>query len=139
MDNPHTFSLNTIDCACVIHGKAYDWQYVERLHSMLSRHLTPIVRLHVYTEASRDVPDNMIKHCLDDWGIDHPRRGWWYKMQMFNPEHHIGPMLYFDLDTVIVNNIDWIWKKPTSYFFAFCDFKYLWSPNFYGINSRNNP
>jgi hypothetical protein len=43
--------------------------------------------------------------------------------------------LYFDLDTVIVGNIDWIWQLSTEYFWAIRDFKYLWRPNFTGINS----
>jgi hypothetical protein len=77
----------------------------------------------------------MIKHVLTEWPITRPKRGWWYKMQLFNPEHHAGPLLYFDLDTVIVGNIDWIWQLPTTYFWAIQDFKYLWRPNHTGINS----
>lgn len=124
-----------VDCACVIHGTAYDWIYVDRLYSMLSRHITPGINLHVYTEADRPVPAPYIKHALLDWSISGPRRGWWYKMQMFNPEHHAGPLLYFDLDTVIVRDIDWMWKQTTSYFWAIHDFKHLWRPSHVGINS----
>ena len=124
-----------IDCACVIHGNTYNWSYVNRLYTMLERHLTPKVRLHVYTEATRPVPAPMIKHALEAWSTLHPIRGWWYKMQLFNPAHHSGPLLYFDLDTVIVDNIDWIWTKTTNYFWAIRDFKYLWSPNDTGLNS----
>ena len=57
-----------VDCACVIHGKAYDWRYVERLYNMLSRNLDREVRMHVYTEHDRSVPPHMVKHILDDWG-----------------------------------------------------------------------
>jgi hypothetical protein len=119
----------------VIHGDAYGWIYVERLYNMLSRYITPGIRLHVYTEANRLVPAPMIKHALIDWDITWPRRGWWYKMQLFNTEHHAGPLLYFDLDTVIVSNIDWIWQQPLRYFWAVRDFKYLWRANHVGINS----
>jgi len=124
-----------VDCACVIHGSAYDWQYVDRLYSMLSRHITPGIRLHVYTEADRPVPAPYIKHALLDWSITGPRRSWWYKMQLFNPEHHAGPLLYFDLDTVIVRNIDWMWQQTVSYFWAIHDFKHLWRPSHTGLNS----
>lgn len=126
---------NPIDCACVIYGTAYSWNYVERLHSMLQRHITPGVRLHVYTEADRPVPAPMIKHKLELWPITSPKKYWWYKMQLFNPDHHAGSLLYFDLDTVIVSNIDWIWQQPTTYFWAIQDFKYLWRPNYAGVNS----
>jgi len=77
----------------------------------------------------------MIKHTLQDWGIGGHKQGWWYKMQLFNPELHAGSLLYFDLDTVIVNNIDWIWQQPLSYFWTIKDFKYLWRPNFTGANT----
>ena len=124
-----------IDCACVIHGDAYAWSYVDRLYSMLSRHITSGIRLHVYTEEHRSVPEPYIKHALLNWGISGPKRSWWYKMQLFNAEYHHGPLLYFDLDTVIVDNLDWLWNLPLSYFWAARDFKHLWKPTNYGINS----
>lgn len=124
-----------IDCACVIHGSVYDWTYVDRLYGMLCRNLTPTVRMHVYTEKHRSVPVPMIKHDLEDWGLSGARRGWWYKVQLFNPAQHAGPLLYFDLDTVIVKNIDWIWQSPTAYFWTVRDFKYLWRPAQHSVNS----
>ena len=130
-----TIPSGPIDCACVIHGTSYSWTYVERLYNMLSRHITPGIRLHVYTEADRPVPAPMIKHVLTEWPITRLKRGWWYKMQLFNPEHHAGPLLYFDLDTVIVGNIDWIWQQPLSYFWAIRDFKHIWRSNHTGLNS----
>jgi hypothetical protein len=124
-----------IDCACVIHGTGYGWEYVDRLYNMLNRHVTPGIRLHVYTEAHREVPHPYIKHSLLDWGIGGPKRSWWYKMQVFNPEYHRGPLLYFDLDTVIVNNIDWIWQLNLQHFWTVRDFKRLWRPSNYSVNS----
>jgi len=124
-----------IDCACVIHGTAYTWDYVDRLYSMLSRHISTGIRLHVYTEAHRTVPEPYIKHSLLDWGSGGPTQSWWYKMQLFNPKQYRGPLLYFDLDTVIVKNIDWIHRLPLDYFWTIRDFKYLWKPNSYSINS----
>lgn len=124
-----------IDCACVIHGDVYTWNYVERLYGMLSRHITPGIRLHVYTEAERAVPEPYIKHTLVNWGIKGPKKSWWYKMQLFNPKQHEGPLLYFDLDTVIVSNLDWLWNLPLRYFWTVRDFKYLWRPSHYAINS----
>jgi hypothetical protein len=128
-------STGPIDCACVIHGSAYSWSYVERLYNMLNRHISVGVRFHVYTEADRTVPAPWIKHALTDWKISGPNKAWWYKMQLFDPAHYSGPLLYFDLDVVIVNNIDWIWKLPLNYFWTVRDFKYLWRPTHYGINS----
>ena len=117
-----------IDCACVIHGDAYSWDYVERLYSMLSRHLSQGVRLHVYTEENRPVPEPFIKHALDDWKISGPKRSWWYKIQLFDATKFSGSLLYFDLDTVIVSNIDWIPQLSLEYFWTVRDFKFLWQP-----------
>jgi hypothetical protein len=124
-----------VDCACVIHGDAYSWIYVERLYNMLSRHISRGIQLHVYTELERPVPAPMIKHVLPAWGIHGPKRSWWYKMNLFDSAQHAGPLLYFDLDTVIVDNIDWICDLPLSYFWAVQDFKYLWRPGHLSINS----
>jgi hypothetical protein len=128
-------STSTVDCACVIHGSGYDWCYVDNLYNMLSRNLTRPVRLHVYTEASRPVPAPYIKHELIDWKISGPKRSWWYKVQLFNSEHHCGPLLYFDLDVVIAKNIDWIWQQKLRHFWAVKDFKHLWRPMHQSINS----
>jgi hypothetical protein len=114
-----------IDCACVIHGNGYDWQYVERLYNMLCRNLAAEVQLHVYTEHDRSVPPHMVKHILDDWGISGPKRSWWYKMQLFNPAHFTGNLLYFDLDVVIANQLDWVRELSTEYLWTIRDFRYL--------------
>ena len=125
-----------VDCACVIHGEGYDWIYVERLYNMLTRHLPGGIRFHVYTEHDRPVPDHMIKHVLTNWPeVSGPKRAWWYKLQLFNPEHHQGNMLYFDLDTVILRDISWITQLPTQYLWGIRDFKHLQRPGYSTLNS----
>ena len=125
-----------IDCACVIHGTGYDWQYVDKLYNMLTRHMPQGIRFHVYTEEHRSVPSHMIKHCLSEWpGISGPKRSWWYKMQLFNPEHHAGNLLYFDLDCVIVNDLQWLVDLPTQHFWTIRDFRYLQRQGHSGMNS----
>jgi len=124
-----------IDCACVIHGNGYDWQYVERLYNMLCRVFPAGIRMHVYTEHDRSVPPHMIKHILSDLGVSGPKRSWWYKIQLFNPEHFAGNMLYLDLDVVIARELDFVRSLPTDYFWAIRDFKYLQKGNPNTINS----
>lgn len=129
-------STGPIDCACVIHSDKYDWQYVEKLYNMLCRRSKREIRFHVYTEHDRSVPPHMIKHCLEDWpGVSGPKKSWWYKLHLFNPEHHAGPLLYFDLDCVIVRDIDWIADLATDKFWCLKDFRYLQSPFIKKINS----
>jgi hypothetical protein len=136
MAKQNSTSTELIDCACVIHGTGYDWVYVDRLYNMLQRNLPQGIRMHVYTEPTRPVPAHMIRHDLTEWpGISGPRRSWWYKMQLFNDQHHQGNMLYFDLDTVIVRDISWITALPTDYLWGIRDFKYLQNANRSVLNS----
>lgn len=125
-----------VDCACVIHGDVYEWQYVEKLHAMLQRNFTPEVRLHVYTERKRPVPASMVKHELAEWpDINGHRRGWWYKMQLFDPRHWTGKLFYLDLDVVITGNLDWVFDLDPNFFWSIRDFRYLWRPHWQGLNS----
>ena len=129
-------STGIIDCACVIHSTGYDWTYVERLYNMLTRNLPNGIRFHVYTEHDRSVPPHLIKHILEEWpGISGPKRSWWYKLQLFNPEHHRGNLLYFDLDTVIVRDVSWITQLDSSYLWGIRDFRHLFSRSRCSLNS----
>lgn len=125
-----------VDCACVIHGSAYDWIYVDKLYSMLNRNISRGIRLHVWTETERSVPQPYVKHDLQAWsGIGGPRKSWWYKMQMFDSDRFHGRLLYFDLDVIILENIDWMLELDTRYFWACRDFRYHWRGEWSGINS----
>lgn len=136
MARQNSASTEPIDCACVIHGSGYSWDYVERLRNMLLRNLSPDIRFHVYTEPERKVPAHMIKHDLELWPtINGPKKSWWYKLQLFNPEHHQGNLLYFDLDTVIIRDVSWIARLPTQHLWGIRDFKYLQKPNSMSLNS----
>lgn len=127
--------MNTVDCACLIHGNKYQWSYVDTLYNMVSTNVNMNVRFHVFTEASRGVPAPYIKHELVDWpGISGPRQSWWYKLQLFNTKNFQGQLLYLDLDTVIFGNIDWIWGVSPDNFWTIKDFKHMWRP-WNGINS----
>lgn len=125
-----------VDCACVIHGSAYEWIYVEKLYAMLSRNISQDIRMHVWTEPHRSVPEPFIKHDLVDWpGVGGPRKSWWYKMQMFDPNNHHGRLLYFDLDVIILQNIDWMLDLDLRYFWSIRDFRHYWRGAWDGINS----
>ena len=129
-------SSKVLDFVCVIHGDLHDWIYVEKLSSMLDKHLRWPFRFNVFTETSRPVPHGMIKHDLIDWpGIQGKRSAWWYKMQIFDPSRNLGNVLYLDLDTVIVNDVTWIGFLDTNCFWSIKDFKYLWRQNWQGMNS----
>lgn len=125
-----------LNCACVIHGDKYDWIYVEKLYAMVRRNLSCDFDFHVFTENSRSVPAHMIKHSLQEWdGVSGPRRSWWYKMQIFDPDKIAGKVLYLDLDVVICDTIDWVQDLDPTNFWTIRDWRYLWRPEWRGINS----
>lgn len=129
-------SNGTVNCACVIHGDMYSWRYVTTLYNMLLRNISAPIKLHVFTEATRSVPAPFIKHALRDWPSIHgPKRAWWYKMQMFDPSNFQGRLLYFDLDVVICDKLDWLVGLNPLSFWTIRDFRHLWRPSHIGINS----
>ena len=128
--------MSTIDCACLIHGSAYDWCYVQNLHRMLRQHWHNDVTLHVFTEAHRRVPEPFVRHDLQDWpGASGPRRAWWNKLQIFDPRHWTGRVLYLDLDVVILGDLNWLRDLEAASFWAIRDYRRLWRPAWRGINS----
>ena len=124
------------NCACVIHGQKYSWQYVDNLYRMLCRHISAPIKLHVFTEANRSVPNHMIKHTLKEWpDVSNTRQAWWYKMQMFDPAHNLGRLLYLDLDVVVCDSLDWLQTLDHSLFWTINDWRRFWKSNWTGINS----
>lgn len=94
-----------INITCVLRkgGKVgYDSSWTDKLFNSIKRNIT--------------VPYKFI--CLSDCEVNCDRielepgsPGFWAKMQLFKPNLFTGPVLYFDLDTVICKNIDDIIKK----------------------------
>jgi hypothetical protein len=88
-------------------GGIYDDRYVNRLASAVKRHITHEID---YTFAClTDSTEGNIDLSLVDQIIplQYNLSGWWSKLELFRPELFNGAqILYFDLDTLIVNNID---------------------------------
>jgi hypothetical protein len=88
----------TIVCVLRQGGKVgYDASWVEKLHNSIKRNVTLPYRFLCLSDC--DVPVERIP--LDNIG-----EGYWSKLQLFRPNLFSGPVLFFDLDTVICNNID---------------------------------
>lgn len=93
-----------ITVACVLRsGGIYDAKWVRKLRDGVARHLT--------------MPHRFV--CLSDVGVPCERialktdwRGWWSKIELFRHGLFDGPVLYFDLDTVIVGSLDAIAAYP---------------------------
>lgn len=125
-----------IDVTCLLHGDYYDFQYVEKLRSMVSRNLSTPIQFHVFTESSRHLPSDMIRHDIEPWAdVQGRKSAWWYKMQIFDPRHNLQQVLYLDLDVVVTNSLDWIKDLDQQYFWSIRDFRYLWRSDWKTLNS----
>jgi len=103
-----------ITVACVYKtGGDYDETYVERLAASVHRMLSLPHRFVCLT----DVPKRHLNHYPIDQVIPLERGwpSWWAKMELFGLP---GPVLYFDLDTVLTGSIDelatWIVQSKNS-------------------------
>lgn len=94
----------TIACVNVENYLGRGEEYVAKLRSMVARHTTQPYQFHCITKSKK--------------------RGWWAKVDLFEPGRFSGRVLALDLDTVIVGSIDslvahkgtvhlldWGWKK----------------------------
>lgn len=83
-----------LNVLCVLRsGGVYSKKDVTILRNMLNRNFTCEYNFVVYSDI--DIENKVpLKH---NWP------GWWSKAELF---YHKGPALYFDLDTVIIKNLD---------------------------------
>lgn len=93
-----------INIVCVLRqgGKVgYDASWVEKLQNSVSRNLSTPHRFICLSDV--DVPCERIPMDM----VNDPKApGWWAKLQLFKPGLFQGPVLYFDLDTVITGRLD---------------------------------
>lgn len=91
-------------------SKVYTADYVNILAAAVKRHLTVPYRFCCLTSiaswdgAELKLLDKEIKVGLSQSGWS----GWWLTIELFKLEQFEGPVLYLDLDTFIVDNIDFL-------------------------------
>lgn len=94
-------AIDKTNVVCVNWGTKYGADYTHRLYNMVKRNTTKDFDFYVLT----DQVDLYPKYKVVELNTDEV--GWWNKLQMFKEgvlPH--GEYLYFDLDVVIVDNID---------------------------------
>lgn len=104
-----------VNVICIKWGQKYGSDYVNRLHAMVSRHLTLPHRFVCFTDDksgidehidARDIP----KVGFEDFDQAHPwskGHGWLKVTSFVSPLEDLeGPTLFLDLDIVIVDNIN---------------------------------
>ena len=107
--------------------------HVRQIYENLHRYCTDF-RLTVF--ADQDIPLPGVRTIpLPDWNLHGPRQLWWYKINIFGPHTWTGPVLYMDLDTVIIGNIDKFWDYETDKFCICQDFNRQFIKNYPISNS----
>lgn len=117
--------MQTVNVLCIKWGRKYGPEYVNRLHSMVRRHLTRPHRFVCLCDDGEGIDANIEVRPIPPVGFDpfDKRAPWtfghgWLKLTSFaDPLHDLqGPTLFLDLDIVIVDNIDCFFDHPG----AFC-------------------
>lgn len=94
-----------INVICLKHGNKYSSEYVNKLYSMIQRHLSMPHRFVCFTDNPENINTNIDIRLLPN---DDMYKGWWWKPYVFKQGHfEEGDInLFIDLDMVIINNID---------------------------------
>ena len=85
-------------------GGEYLPEHVERLRQGIARHCSIPHRFFCLSDQPLHCPWIPL---TEDW------EGWWSKLEIF--KHDLGPTVYFDLDTLIVDNLDWMVDAPKQF------------------------
>lgn len=89
-----------LNVATVKYGKAYPADYVNRMLSMLSRHLREPFDLYCITEDTSGL-DPEVRVIAPPFDVP----GWWNKLFLFSPVMPAGETLYLDLDQILTGDI----------------------------------
>ncbi len=96
---------------CVNWGTKYSEDYTHRLFNMVKRNTDRVFNFYVLTDQVDRY--NKYSHYITI-ELNTDEVGWWNKLQMYKkgvlPD---GEFLYFDLDVVIVDNIDCFFDHPS--------------------------
>ncbi len=93
--------LNVI---CLKHGVKYDSVYVNKLYNMIQRNLTISHNFICFTDDPAGINPSIEIKLLPNLQFE----GWWWKPYIFKHDHFCSGdiNLFFDLDMVIIKNID---------------------------------
>jgi len=123
---------NKLTVLCVRFGNGYGREYVERLRNMISRNLTLPYEFVCLTDDQH--PIDGVTSIVQKNG--NYRKQWWHKVHMFDPSLNIeGRILFFDLDVVIISNIDKLVSGIGKEFYGIRDFNRKFHANWQQLNS----
>lgn len=116
--------LDIVTILCMKWGNKYTASYVNKLYNMVKRHVTLPFRFVCFTDDAVGIKNNIEIFpipTLETNQILHTstkERGWNKLLTFKAPLYDItGPVLFLDLDIVIVGNIDEFFTTPGEFFY----------------------
>lgn len=105
---------------CLKYGNKYSSEYVNKLHSMVSRNLTIPHEFVCFTEDKTGINPGI---RIEPLKVRSDIQGWWYKPMFFDKDLPLkGSILFFDLDVIIFDNIDKLFQYCPGKFSIIRDF-----------------
>ena len=107
---------------CIKVGNKYGPEYVNKLEKMVKKHTKHEYEFVCLTDDYNDLK------CQHVFPVGTHLQGWWSKLVLFKPHPVLKDkrILYIDLDTVIVGNIDFLFE----YKGPFCILNDFWAPGY---------
>lgn len=100
--------------ACVKWGAKYPSEFANILHNMVRRNLTVPFKFVCYTDDPKGLHESIEPLLIPPTDTT---KGWWHKVSLF--KRGLFPkgsrVLYFDLDVVIVKNIDFLLENTAPF------------------------
>ncbi|RJE80167.1 glycosyl transferase [Paracoccus sp. JM45] len=94
---------------CIKWGAKFGPEYVNRLHAMVARNITPPFRLFCFTDDGTGLHPNVAVRPLPEFAYDAPvrTRGKWPKSRLWGDLGDVtGVVLFLDLDVIVTGNLD---------------------------------
>lgn len=103
---------------CMKWGDRYSPEYVNRLASMVKRHIRRPYRLVCFTEKPEGLEESIVVRPLPEMDLDVrlPERGW-RKLTVFQEKlaDLTGQALFLDLDVILMDSLDGFFELPGAF------------------------
>ncbi len=106
-----------VNVICIKWGTLYGPEYVNKLKNMIKRNTNYNVNFHCFTEVSEGLDSDVNVHPLPVMHMDMADCKWAYRKEAGLCDDNLGGLngqrvFFFDLDTVIIGNLDPLFSYP---------------------------
>ncbi|MDR1691443.1 MAG: hypothetical protein LBR35_01210 [Rickettsiales bacterium] len=114
---PQTKKQKEVNVICIKWGTRYPAVYANRLYNMIKRNTSFNIKFHCFTDNTTDLDKNIIIHPLPTMNMDMKDCKYAYRKEAGLCDDNLGGLkgqrvFYFDLDTIILGNLDELFAYP---------------------------